>query len=185
MDRIHISTTEYAVLGVLAEEPSHGFALSKELGPDSDVGRIFTVHRPLVYRALDRLAETGHVEAVATEKGDSGPQRVVFRVTTKGRRRLDRWLAEPVGHVRDLRLQFLLKVALLDRGGRSPLGLIMDQRAALENTFRALDHDSDGSDDPVELWRRHNAVAAAGFLDAVDELYRERQPTGGRSRTQQ
>ncbi|HJS72567.1 MAG TPA: PadR family transcriptional regulator [Acidimicrobiia bacterium] len=185
MDSAHLSTTEYAVLGVLAEEPSHGFALSKELGPQSEVGRIFTVHRPLVYRALDRLAESGYAQAVTTEKGDSGPQRVVFRVTPRGRRRLDRWLAEPVDHVRDLRLQFLLKLALHDRNGRSPLGLIQDQRAALENTLRALEHESARGHDPVELWRRHNAVAAAGFLDSVEQLYQEHQTTGGRSRTQQ
>jgi PadR family transcriptional regulator AphA len=138
-----------------------------------------------VYRALDRLAESGYAEAVATEKGDAGPQRVVFRVTPSGRRRLNRWLAHPVDHVRDLRLQFLLKVALLDRAGRSPLGLIRDQRAALEPTLKALHHGSTTSDDPVELWRRHNAVAAAGFLDAVELLYQERQVTGGRMRTQQ
>jgi DNA-binding PadR family transcriptional regulator len=184
MGPLHLSTTEYAVLGVLAEEPSHGFALARELDSESEIGRIFTVHRPLVYRALDRLAESGYAEAVATEKGDSGPQRVVFRVTTKGRRRLDRWLAEPVGHVRDLRLQFLLKVALLDRAGRSPLALIKVQKAALEATLRALEHESTRAKDPVELWRRHNASATAGFLDAVELLYQERQ-IGGRSRTQQ
>ena len=117
---VSLSTTEYAVLGVLAEGTSHGFALAKLLAADSEVGRVFRVRRPLVYRALDRLVEAGYAEPVSTEKGDAGPQRVVHKITRRGRRQLDRWLAQPVEHVRDIRIEFLLKLALLDRRGRSP-----------------------------------------------------------------
>ncbi len=80
-----LSTTEYAVLGMLAEGPSHGFALSKSLQADGEIGRVCKVRRPLVYRALDRLVETGYAEPVATEKGDAGPQRVIHRITRRGR----------------------------------------------------------------------------------------------------
>ena len=86
----HLSVTEFAVLGVLAEKPSHGFAIAKELEPTADLGRVFTVRRPLVYRALDRMADIGYVETATTEPG-AGPQRVVYRVTRAGRRRLRRW----------------------------------------------------------------------------------------------
>ena len=50
-----LSPTEHAVLGVLAEAPTHGFAIAKDLAPGTSVGRVLTVRRPLVYRALDRL----------------------------------------------------------------------------------------------------------------------------------
>lgn len=170
MSSLNLSVTEYAVLGVLAERPSHGFALSKEFGPESDVGRVFTVRRPLVYRALDRLVEAGFADPVGTEKGE-GPQRVIHRTTAGGRRRLRRWLGEPVDHVRDLRIEFLLKLTLLRRAGTSPLELVREQRDALDPTLTALDDSEVDPDDHVELWRRHNAVAAAGYLEDLERVY--------------
>ncbi|MGH3650119.1 MAG: PadR family transcriptional regulator [Acidimicrobiia bacterium] len=163
-----LSVTEYAVLGVLAEGPSHGFAISRELAMDGEVGRILTVRRPLVYRALDRLVGEGLAVVVHTEQG-GGPRRVIHRVTEKGRRRLRLWLTEPVGHVRDMRIGFLLKLALLRRSDRSPLSLIRGQQRTLRPTLAALDEP--GSDDHVELWRRHNALAAAAYLDDLEDLY--------------
>jgi PadR family transcriptional regulator AphA len=164
-----LSTTEYAVLGILAEGRSHGFAISKHLDAGSEIGRVFTVRRPLVYRALDRLAEAGYAAPVSTERGDAGPQRVILRITARGRRRLHRWLAEPVEHVRDLRIEFLLKLTLLRRRSRSPIELIRAQRAALEPTLAALE--SIDPDDPVELWRTYTAAAAAAYLEALEQLH--------------
>lgn len=165
------STTEYAVLGILADGPSHGFAISKQLAAGSELGRVLTVRRPLVYRALDRLTDTGYVEPVTTEKGRAGPNRVILRITTAGRRRLNRWLVEPVEHIRDLRIEFLLKLALQERLGRSPAKLITSQRAALEATLTALDDPDVDPADHVELWRRHNAAAASAYLEELASHY--------------
>ncbi|MCB2223796.1 MAG: PadR family transcriptional regulator [Actinobacteria bacterium] len=159
------STTEYAVLGILAEAPSHGFAIARHFRPDGDLGRVLTVRRPLVYRALDRLVEAGYAEPASTEPGDSGPQRVVLRATPAGRRRVRAWLGAPVVHVRDLRIEFLVKLTLLRRSGRSTERLVARQREALEGTFAALD--GPDPDDHVDLWRRHTAAGAASFLEAL------------------
>lgn len=169
MTAARLSTTEYAVLGLLAEGPSHGFAVSKHLDATSDVGRVLTVRRPLVYRALDRLVDAGYAEPVSTEPGEGGPQRVIHRVTPRGRRRLQAWLAAPVDHIRDMRIEFLLKLALLRRRGKSPLRLIAAQRAVLAPTIEALEHTT--PDDHVELWRRHNAAAASAYLEELERLH--------------
>lgn len=166
-----LSATDYAVLGLLAEGPSHGFAISKRLDPDTEVGRVLTVRRPLVYRALDRLVDAGYAETVTTERGD-GPNRVIHRTTARGRARLHRWLAEPVGHVRELRIEFLLKLALLERSGESPLDLVHAQQEALGSTLVALDEPSSGDLDHVELWRRHNAAAAGAYLQDLENIHR-------------
>lgn len=165
-----LSRTEYAVLGLLAERPAHGFAIFKELKPGTAVGRVFTVRRPLVYRALDRLVEAGFAEPVHTEPGDAGPQRVIHHITESGRGRLGEWLHDPVGHVRDIRVEFLLKLALLERSGLSPLTLIRGQRAALEDTLSALDVPATMTDD-VDLWRHHNAAAASAYLKDLETRY--------------
>ena len=164
-----LSVTDHAVLGVLAEHPTHGFAIAKELGPDGGLGRILTVRPTEAYRSLDRLVTEGLAEPARTEPGDSGPRRTSTKVTPAGRRRLRRWLGEPVGHVRDLRIEFQLKLALLERAKRSPLALIAAQRAALAPTIVALE--SQGPVDHVELWRHHVARAAGGYLDDLARRY--------------
>jgi DNA-binding PadR family transcriptional regulator len=166
-----LSLTDFAVLGLLAEGPSHGFALSKALGPEGPVGRILTVRRPLAYRALARLVELGLVEPVHTEPGDAGPQRVIHRITTTGGCCLSRWLLEPVAHVRDLRIGFQLKLVFLHRSGTSPLELIKAQRRVLQPTLSALDSSAEEVADDLELWRQHNAVAAAAYLDHLQARY--------------
>lgn len=168
-----LSTTDYAVLAVLRENPTHGFAISRQLDAESEVGRVFTVRRPLVYRALDRLVEAGYAAPMTTEKGDAGPKRVIHHITPRGRRRLGRWLAEPVEHIRELRIEFLLKITLLRKGEKSVIDLIRKQIEALQPTIDALDDIPDTSD-PVELWRRHNAAAAAAYLEDLENLYEER-----------
>jgi DNA-binding PadR family transcriptional regulator len=171
MHEFEPSLTEYAVLGLLAEGPTHGFAISKALQSDTEVGRVITVRRPLVYRALDRLVDAELAEPAHTEPGAAGPNRVVHRVTRAGRRRLHSWLDRPVAHVRDMRIEFQLKLALLQRLGRSPLELVVAQRETLDPTLAALDVPASGPVDHLELWRRYNAAAADSYLESLERRY--------------
>jgi DNA-binding PadR family transcriptional regulator len=170
IDPFEPSMTEFAVLGILAEAPAHGFAISKALETGTELGRIITVRRPLIYRALDRLVLAGFAEPGQKEPGNAGPNRLIHRITPMGRRALNRWLSRPVAHVRDMRIEFQLKLALLQRLGRSPLGLIQRQREMLRPTLAALDMPS-GSTDSLELWRQHNAVAAGTYLENLERLH--------------
>lgn len=158
------SLSEWAVLGLLAETPRHPYDLSRHLVAGSALGRIITVHRPLVYRAVDRLAASGLIEARGIEPGSGGPERTVYRTTAAGRERLAGWLQEPVDHVRDLRQAFLLKLLLLRRSGSSPVDLIHRQRTALAGALGGLER-LPADPDEVDLWRHHNAGAASAFLD--------------------
>jgi len=158
-----LSLTEWVVLALVAESPTHGFAVARELQADSDLGRILTVHRPLVYRALTRLSEADLVDATATEPGDSGPNRTVMKATRKGHAVLATWFVEPVDHIRDLRIEFLIKLRLTERQDRDADALVRAQRAELADTFATLAAADD--DDVVDQWRRHNAAAAQAFLE--------------------
>ncbi len=168
-----LSITEYAVLGLLAEGPAHGFALARQFEPGSPIGRVLTVRQPLVYRALRRLVESGNAEEATVEPGIAGGRRVIHRITPAGRHRLASWLGEPVGHIRDLRIEFLLKIVLLQRAGVSPLSLVQRQRDALASTLAAIAATTDDAGDPVRVWRKHTAAAAAEFLATLDSLFRE------------
>ena len=130
-----LSLTEWVVLAVLVEAPIHGFAIAKELRPDTDLGRILTVHRPLVYRALDRLVAAGLAEPHHTEPGAAGPARTLHQPTLTGRRAADAWLDRPVTRVRDLRMEFLAKLRLNQRRNRDLSHLVDAQRSALAGTW--------------------------------------------------
>ena len=159
-----LSVTDWVVLALLVERPSHGFAIAKELRPGTDLGRVLTVHRPVVYRALDRLVVAGLAEAGRSEPG-SGPNRTVHRSTRRGRAAVDRWLDRPVAHVRDLRIEFLVKLRLNERRGRALDPVVGAQQRTLTDTFDRLARG--GGDDVVDRWRRQNALAASAFLDEL------------------
>ena len=161
------SLTEWAVLAALAERPAHPFAVARLLGQDGELGRVLMVRRPLVYRAAERLAAAALCRPDHTEPGEGGPERTVYRVTPAGRRALAAWLAEPVTRVRDLRLEFLLKVRLTRRAGQSPLALVRAQREVLGPRLEAL-AEARSAVDEVALWRRHSARAARAFLEELE-----------------
>ncbi len=164
-----LSLNEWVCLALLAEKPRHGFALARELAHESDLGRILTVRRPLVYRALDRVVSAGLAEPQQTEPGESGPTRTVHGPSAAGRTAVGRWLQTPVDHVRDLRVEFLVKLRLLERRELSPDRLIASQHRTLGETLDGLIERSASAEagDVVDLWRATNAQAVHNFFDQL------------------
>ncbi len=168
--RVELSPTEWAALALLAERPAHGFAIARALAPGGEVGRVWSCSRPLVYRALSVLAELGLVEERRSEQGARGPRRTVLGPTRSGRRELERWLSEPVPHVRDLRSALMLKLLFLGRRGTDRSALLERQRAALEPLVAGLEAAagaSAGFDRVLYLWRLESARAALRFVDGL------------------
>src|ERR1700678_4322530 len=93
------------------------------MAADGEVGRVWSIRPAVVYRTVGLLVEAGLARRGAARPGLRGEPRTPLRVTAAGRRAVDRWLQEPVGHVRDLRSALLLKLLFLERGGfdRAPL----------------------------------------------------------------
>jgi len=165
-----LSLTEWAVLAVTAEHPTHGFAIAKTLTVDADLGRIWTVPRPLVYRALATLEQRNLVEPIGPEAGDRGPTRIRVQATRAGKTAVGRWLETPVSHVRDLRTQLLLQLKLLHRRGRDPRPLAAAQLAQLTPIVAALRLQADsatGFDRLLASWRYESAQAAVRVLQGV------------------
>lgn len=165
-----MSPGEWAVLGLIAERPRHGFAVRKALGPDGEIGRVWSLPGPLVYRALTTLQAKGLAEVVGAERSDVGPQRTLLTATEAGRDALLAWLWEPVEHLRDFRSLFMLKLALLDRAGEAPGALLAAQRERVEPIVAALEEQartSAGFDRTLATWRLESARAAVRFLDGL------------------
>lgn len=167
-----LSLSEWAVLAVVAEGETHGFAVARSLSSDGALGRIWAVPRPVVYRAITRLTDLGLVEERGSAPGSAGPRRTLVRATRSGRAAARRWAAAPVDHVRDMRTHLLLKLALLDRDGRDRLPLVRAQRDRVAPVVQGLqDHAAaaEGFDAVLARWRYESAGAALRFLDGLLE----------------
>jgi DNA-binding PadR family transcriptional regulator len=162
-----LSLNEWAVLGVLADGPRHGYDIAAELAPGTPIGDAWRLSRQLVYRALDRLAATGLAEERRSEPGEGGPPRVVYGATRAGRAALRRWLEAPVDHLRDVRSGLLLKLLLHDRLGIDPATLLRAQRDAFSPVF-ARHATEPPSSELVALWRHHSAAAVEAFLVSLE-----------------
>jgi len=105
---------EHAILGLLALRESgigHGYDLARQLSPDAPLGNVVRLEPGMVYHHLKKLERLGWVAAVP-ESGPGRTARRLFALSTSGRTELRRWLAEPVAHTREIRLDFLIKLYL-------------------------------------------------------------------------
>ncbi len=164
-----LSLAEWVVLAIICERPTHGFAISQLTAPDGELGRIWQIPRPIVYRAIGRLQDAGLIAADAVEPG-RGPQRTIYRAAGRGTLAAARWLDTPVQHVREVRSQLLLKLALLDRAGQDNTDLLRRQRSLLAPIAKAMAADrpeQTGFDAVLLAWRRATASATLSFLDDV------------------
>jgi len=108
-----LSTPEYAVLGLL-RQPMHGYQVAREMARGGGLGLVCPLGMSNVYFLLGNLQERGLVE-VAERQEERYPPRVMLRATAAGRRAFDAWLREPVTRLRQVRLDFLVKLFFLGR----------------------------------------------------------------------
>jgi DNA-binding PadR family transcriptional regulator len=128
----------WAVLGVLAEAPAHGFGVARRLEPAATIGQVWTMSKTRVYRALAELAARGLIEPAGTAPSERGPERELYAPTARGRALLEAWLSEPVAHVREIRTELLLKLALLFDREASAESLLRSQRLQIEPLLEDL-----------------------------------------------
>ncbi len=166
-----MSLPEWLVLAILGQRSMHGFGVAQLTAHDGELGRVWQVPKAVIYRAIGRLLDAGLVTPEGTQPG-LGPQRTVYAVTPQGREAAQQWLHTPVEHVRDIRSQLLLKLALLDRAGDDPADLLRGQREVLEPIAAAIEArraQCDGFDATLLAWRKATAAAALDFLDMITE----------------
>ena len=125
-----LSITEWAVLGVIAEHDTHGFSVARQFEPSGPLGRVWTVPRPLVYRAVDALVDGDLVQRAGSDPGARGPRRILLPAPAAGKAALENWLVQPLEPVRDARSHHLLKPLLIDRCDGDPTELVVAQRGS-------------------------------------------------------
>ena len=160
---------EWACLGLLYKKPSHGFAIAARLKPGSDIGRVWSLTRPLTYRALEQLQIHGYVEESGEEVGLAGGNRTLLTITKPGRAIFRTWINTPVVHLRDMRSELLLKLVLADECVIDISDMLKMQRKNIKTLQRNIESSLVGTDqaDTVHQWRREIAEATLRFIDSI------------------
>ena len=84
-------TLDMLILKTLAREPLHGYAIGQRISRISQA--LLHVPQGSLYPALHRL-EHRKLLAASWERSDTGRETKVYRLTAKGRRHLERELAD-------------------------------------------------------------------------------------------
>jgi DNA-binding PadR family transcriptional regulator len=174
------------LLGLLLDEPSHGYAL--KLRYDDLLPGDRPVQPAQVYSTLNRLERDGLVTELHVDR-DGGPDRRTLQVTPEGERELDRWLDEPVEPEPHLHTALFTKLVVALLRGRSTDELLDRQRTAHLSRIRELTGLRRSSSPATALLAdyaifhleadlRWLDVSAARIDDVRDRLYR--RPAGSR-----
>jgi DNA-binding PadR family transcriptional regulator len=108
------STTDYAILGLLAIRPLTPYELAKHF--DRSLGRVWPRARSKLFEGPKRLVSIGLARASAGSTGRR--RRTVYAITAKGRRALAAWLARP-GEGPSLEFEQLMKVFFAEHGTKA------------------------------------------------------------------
>ena len=166
----NLAPGEWAVLALLSERPAHGWAVAAQLGTSGELGSVWSLGRPLVYRSIDILTERHLIEPAGHEPGLRGPNRTIFRATEAGTEALAQWLSEPVDHVRDVRSLLLLKLIFAERTGLDPQPMLEAQHetiAAAVSSLEARVRASQGSEAILLRFRLESTRAVLRFIEGL------------------
>lgn len=116
---------EYAILGLLAEQPMHGYELFQRF-QNEVLGQIVHIEMSQLYAFLKKLERLALVES-DLEYQRIRPPRKVYRLTRQGHETLANWLTTPVARPRDIRIFFLSKLYFVQRQLPDQLARVIEQ----------------------------------------------------------
>jgi DNA-binding PadR family transcriptional regulator len=155
------------VLGLLAEEPLHGYELIERFRSRA-LGRWTEVGRASVYQSLRRLEEVGAIEG-HDEGGVAGPDRRVYRITRPGRDRLREGLVERFGAEASYRSDAAAAFGQLHALTRAEAGAAVAER---RTALRALREGAAADRKRLEASAGPANAAARRMLDLQERLAR-------------
>ncbi len=109
-----LTTTTYVILGHLALRDWSTYELARQM--KRSTGHYWPRAQSKIYEEPKKLV--AHGLATATHEYTGRRRRTVYRITSSGRRALERWLAEP-GHAPVVEFEGLVKVLFAEQGTKA------------------------------------------------------------------
>ena len=115
----------FVILGLLAEQPRHGYAIQAEL--EQRFGDLCEPSYGEVYRVLSALARSGLVVGASARIGKR-PHRKVYALSSDGRRALRQWLLDATTQQPRGRDELSLRLLLAERCAPELLSRVVEVR---------------------------------------------------------
>jgi len=167
-----LTTTEYAMLGLLASGESSGYDLAR--AADRSIRYMWAPSRSQIYKALPRLVALGLATSREVEQRGR-PDKAVYRITRAGRATLRAWLEDDTEASQAGGTVFLLKLFL---AGAAPPEAALRQleayRSRLEHRLDAFEgmerEPSDGQTVYDRIALAHGIAQARATLGWVESV---------------
>lgn len=167
---------EHALLGFLTEQPLHGYEIHQRLRAAQQLGLVWHLKQAHLYVLLGKLEAAGFIEAELLPQ-DARPPKRLLQLTDAGRAAFRAWIAAPVQHGRDLRIEFLAKLFWAQQQGSAVAQeLIAAQRATCNDWLAEIPAEpAPEADQPPYSWlvlsfRRGQIEAMLAWLDTCAAL---------------
>lgn len=155
---------QYAVLGLLAQQPGSGYDLLRRF--ESTMGHVWPATQSQLYTELGKMAQNGLIEVTGT----GARNRKDYAITTTGREQLTRWLEHPAREA--IRSATLLQVFLLSEGtpahARRYLDELAEQGQAKKDQLEQMEHSIPWDESSRDVFARR--VLDYGIRQARTEL---------------
>lgn len=169
---VNLTPTAYAILGLLRERPMHGYEIAQHFKPEEDLGQVLPADMSTIYTFLKDLQEHGLIRGEQITVG-ARPPRKVFSLADDAEAFFLEWLRRPVARMREVRLDFLLKLYFAQQlGGVEAKALVKAQLSACQDYLeRQKIHTQDV--DPMSfesLVLESKLTAAESILEWLDRI---------------
>lgn len=102
-------TIEHALLGLVRQQPMHGYEIYQRLKEHEMLGMIWNVKQSQVYALLAKLEQAGYL-ATTIESAGAYPPRKVLHLTNEGTEAFTHWIRTPIQDWEGIQLEFLAKM---------------------------------------------------------------------------
>jgi DNA-binding PadR family transcriptional regulator len=179
-----VTTTEAALLGLLAKRPMSGYDLQKEV--ERSVGYFWAPAKTQIYATLPKLVVAGFATNEKVVQ-DARPDKTIYAITDPGRAALREWIEEAPIEGPQGRNLILLKVYFGALADPNALGAQVrarrEEAERLRDELQRLDDEPGARDEPFQtLTRRYGLLYADAVLQWAREAERELERLGGATR---
>jgi DNA-binding PadR family transcriptional regulator len=128
-----LTPAEYGILGLLRERPTYGYELQRQFSANQGLGRVCPVEPGMVYASLKSLSGLELIDGAWDSS--SYPPRAVYSTTDLGEATFQRWLLAPVERMREVRLDFLVKLYFALKEDRALAARLIEGQIAATRAY--------------------------------------------------
>jgi DNA-binding PadR family transcriptional regulator len=148
------NNTAYIILGLLTHKDSSGYDMKKEI--DLKISRFWNIGYGQLYPTLKILEEEGSIIG-KPEKSEKGPDRIIYSITEKGKKKLSDWLSLP-NEKEYVRYEILLKLFFGNLSGPT-------------NTIQRIETFQKQHQEDLQLMQSFKTNLESVFQENADHLY--------------